>query len=184
MLAVLHATSERIVCVIPSGVMVVRPAAAAERVFFEQILDRATGDLTPQTLLFPVEIPLDAQRRAQISEHSEAIMASGFVFDLGDATMTVSAVPSVIAPGEEHLVIDELISATSDVESGPSINRRESLVAQLSRQYARRSVSGMTPQRAEILVRQLRACQITHHTPFGQPTFVVIPFDEIDARLS
>lgn len=184
MLTVLHATSERIVCVIPAGVMIVRPAAAAERVFFEQILDRATGDLTPQTLLFPVEIPLDAQRRAQISEHSEAIMASGFVFDLGDAVMTVSAVPSVIAPGEEHLVIDELISAMSDVESGPSVNRQEALVAQLARQYARRSVSGMTSQRAEILVRQLRACNITHHTPFGQPTYVVISFDEIDSRLS
>ncbi|MBU3698526.1 MAG: DNA mismatch repair endonuclease MutL [Candidatus Kapabacteria bacterium] len=183
-ISVLHATAERIICVIPAGVMIVRPTFASERIFFEQIMAKSAGDLSPQTLMFPVEIPLDAHRRAQIEEHRQTIMDSGFEFDLGESSMTILAVPSIIAPGEEHLVIDELISAMTDVENAPSIDRHEALVAQLARQYARRSVVGMTPERAQMVVRQLRECNITHHTPFGQPTFTVIPFDEIDARFS
>ena len=183
-LTVIHATSERIVCVVASGVMIVRPSCAAERVFYEQILQKTSEDVKPQTLMFPVDIPFDAQRRAQIAEHEDAIRAAGFAFELSQASLSVTAVPSVIAPGEEHLVIDELISALSDVEDRPDASRQEVLIAQLARQYARRSVAGMTHQRAEVLVRQLRACNITHHTPFGRPTFVVISFDEIDSRLS
>ncbi|MEY3387134.1 MAG: hypothetical protein RIR53_1945 [Bacteroidota bacterium] len=183
-ISVLSATTERIICVIPAGVMVVRPASATERIFFEQIMAKASGDFSPQTLMFPVEIALDAHRRAQIEEHRQTIMSSGFDFELGPSSIIVSAVPSVIAPGEEHLVIDELISAMSDVENTPGMDRHEALVARLARQYARRSVVGMTPERAHTIVRQLRECNITHHTPFGQPTYTVIPFDEIDARFA
>jgi hypothetical protein len=42
----------------------------------------------------------------------------------------------------------------------------------------------MTTERAEMMVRQLRQCNITHHTPFGVPTFTMISFEELDRRLS
>lgn len=181
---VLHVSSERIICMMPNGIMVVRPVAAAERVFFEQIMAQSNGSVVPQTLLFPVDIAIDARRKALLEEHSELIKSSGFVIDVHEEVMTISAVPSVIAPGEEHVVIDELIQAMTEVESAPVLSRHETIVANLSRQYARRSISGMNAERAEGLVRQLRQCNITHHTPFGQPTFTMISFEELDKRLS
>ena len=180
----IHATAERIVCVLPSGIMVVRPVAAAERIFFEQIMAQSNGSVVPQTLLFPVEIPVDASRRALLEEHAELIVSAGFAVDIHEGVLTVSAVPSVIAPGEESTVIDELIAVMTEVEAAPVLSRHESIVARLARQYARRSVSGMTTERAEMLVRQLRQCNITHHTPFGAPTYVMISFEELDRRLS
>lgn len=180
----IYATTERIVCVLPAGIMVVRPVAAAERVFFEQIMAQSNGSVVPQTLLFPVEIPVDPSRQALLEEHAALIISAGFAVDIHDGILTVSAVPSVIAPGEESSVIDELIAAMADVETAPALNRHESIVAKLARQYARRSVTGMTSERAEMLVRQLRQCTITHHTPFGLPTFTMIPFEELDRRLS
>lgn len=180
----IHASSERIICVLPTGIMVVRPVAAAERIFFEQIMAQSNGSVIPQTLLFPVEIPVDASRRALLEEHAELIISAGFAVDIHEGILTVSAVPSVITPGEESAVIDELISAMTEVESAPVLSRHETIVARLARQYARRSVSGMTAERAEMLVRQLRQCNITHHTPFGMPTFTMISFEELDRRLS
>lgn len=180
----IYATTERIVCVLPAGIMVVRPVAAAERIFFEQIMAQSNGSVVPQTLLFPVEISVDPSRQALLEEHAALIISAGFAVDIHDGILTVSAVPSVIAPGEESSVIDELIAAMADVETAPALNRHESIVAKLARQYARRSVTGMTSERAEMLVRQLRQCTITHHTPFGLPTFTMIPFEELDRRLS
>lgn len=180
----LYATSERIICVVPAGIMIVRPVAAAERIFFEQIMAQSNGSVIPQTLLFPVEIPVDASRGALLEEHAELIISAGFAIDIHDGILTVSAVPSVIAPGEESSVIDELVAAMTEVETAPVLSRHESIVARLARQYARRSVSGMTTERAEMMVRQLRQCNITHHTPFGVPTFTMISFEELDRRLS
>lgn len=180
----IHATAERIICVLPTGIMVVRPVAAAERIFFEQIMAQSNGSVVPQTLLFPVDIPVDASRCALLEEHADLIVSAGFAVDVHDGVLTVSAVPSVIAPGEESSVIDELIAAMIEVETAPMLTRYESIVARLARQYARRCVSGMTSERAEMLVRQLRQCNITHHTPFGAPTYTMIPFEELDRRLS
>lgn len=182
--SILAATEERIICLVSSGIMVVRPRAAAERVYFEQIMSTTDRAVVPQPLLFPVDIPVDAQHQALLVEHREVIAASGLTIEVDNGILTVLAVPPMVSAGEEQTFINELLSSMIDLEETPMLQRHEALAARLARQYARRSCSGMNLETAGQLVQQLRSCKISHHTPFGHPTFIVVSFDELEKRFA
>ena len=166
------------------GIMVVRLFAALERVFFEQIQQkRGSGEVSAEQLLFPVTFNLDAADQALIAEHDSLIASFGFDVEIADGVLHVRGIPWFVAAGDEESGIRDVIQSLREVVTMNVSEREEQMMIRLARSRAFSAVHDVSSSHVQQIVKDLRACTISHLSPSGMSTYTVITFDEMEKRL-
>ncbi len=180
---VLHAGRQFILSTSADGVIVIDQHAAHERILYEQAMKRAEGGPAEQALLFAVEVRLSSSHIAILKEYLEEFAALGFRLDIkGSSLVEIHAVPNDVQPGNEQGTLDAIIQSLEDAGRLPADRRREGVAAAFASRQALRRGEPLTPVEMRRLVTDLFATSVPHLTPHGEPTYVVIPFDELAQR--
>ena len=181
---VLQAGSQYIITSSSEGIMVIDQHAAHERVVFERALTAQHPDArSEQALLFSVTVQCAPSRIALITEYQEELSALGFRLELhGRGQVEVHSVPSDVQPGNEDVTLSSILDELEHHEKLPKERRREGVAAAYAARQAVRRGEMMTQEQMKSLVSDLFSCTIPHLTPQGQPTYIVIPFDEFVQR--
>jgi len=168
-----------------SGLLVVDPQAAHERILYERALDAMTGGMAAtQQLLFPLEVDLPPADRALLVEIAPDVVALGFDLHIprGGGPVTVRGVPTDVATGDERALLDDLLAQFRRNAETLSLAPRDNLARSLARRSAVRAGHALSPEAAAALLDQLFACREPFADPAGRPTAVQMDLDEIDRR--
>ncbi len=168
-----------------SGLLVVDPQAAHERILYERALDAIAGGLAAtQQLLFPLEVELPPADRALLAELAPDVAALGFDLHIprGSGLVTVRGVPTDVATGDERALLDDLLAQFRRNAETLSLAPRDNLARSLARRSAVRAGQALSPEAAATLLDQLFACREPFADPSGRPTAVQMDLDEIDRR--
>ena len=166
------------------GLMVVRLFPAMERVFFEQIRSkRSEGAVSAEQLLFPVHVSLEAADIALFQEHSDLISAMGYDVTIQDSTVTILGLPWYVAPAQEESALHDVLEGLRDLTAQARVDGEERLLIRLARRRAMLASADVKAEHVQEIVTELRTCTMSHISPSGMATFVIIPFDEIQSRL-
>lgn len=179
---ILHAGGQYVITTNSEGLVVVDQRAAHERIIYERVLARK-GEAVAQSLLFAVVVRLSPSRVALMREYTEELRDLGFRCDIEhDGRVHVHAVPSDIKPGNEESALEDLLQALEDVHASPTVQRSERLALAFASRHAVRRGEQLTHDEASALIRDLFACAVPHHSPRGEQTYILIPFDELAQR--
>lgn len=167
------------------GLVLIDQSSAHERVLFERLMDKSrTGAAAPaQALLFAATVRMDSAKVSMLSQYKAELEYVGFRFSEADGLQVeITAVPADVSPGNEE---QALVVLLEDVESSgeiPTDKKRETIVMHYARRYAVNRGAIITVEEAQTLVSDLRNCRMAHRSPSGKPTFIIIPFQEINSR--
>lgn len=181
---VLHAGNQYIVTTSVEGLVVVDQHAAHERILFERAMKRdVRAQQAGQALLFAVEVRLSPSHVSLVKEYIDELSALGFKLDILDqGKIVINAVPSDVQPGSEDAVLESMIDALEEAGRLPRERRREGVAAAFAARQAMRRGESMSADEMRTLVRDLFACNVPHMTANGEPTYIVIGFDELVQR--
>ena len=181
---VLHAGNQYIVTTSSDGIVIVDQRAAHERVLFERIMSKGqTSKGTEQSLLFSVEIRMSPTQITILKEYMEELSVLGFKLEVkSEGKVEVHAVPSDVQPGNEDKVLGSMIDSLEQAGRLPRERRQEGVAAAFAARQAMRRGETLSSSEMQHLVSDLFSCSVPHMTANGEPTYIVIPFDELVQR--
>jgi DNA mismatch repair protein MutL len=173
-----------IVSQIKSGLLFVDPAAAHERVLYEQAMRSFEGDAGfSQQLLFPETLELDPGDLALLVEIMNDLRALGFDLEMfSGRSVAVRGVPLGTRPGDERQVLEDLLQQLRGQRPALRVKGREQLAKLVARRNALRSGTRLSPQEMRSLIDQLFLCEMPYASPSGRSTMFKMPFEEIAQR--
>jgi DNA mismatch repair protein MutL len=98
------------------------------------------------------------------------------------SSVEIHAVPSDVQPGNEEATLESMMQSLEDIGRLPRERRREGVAAVYAAKQAMRRGERLTSPEMRSLVKDLFSCAVPHVTPQGEPTYIVIPFDELVQR--
>ena len=169
---------------IRSGMMIIDQNAAHERVLFEKAMSSLeSGFGLSQQLLFPHTLEFNPAEFALIKELMPSLRALGFEIDLfGGRSVIVRGVPAEIKVGDERSILEELIDQFKSNEDTLKLKAHENLAKSLARKGAIMSGTTLDTKAMRSLVDQLFMCDKPYISPYGKPTIIDIPIEELDTR--
>ncbi len=173
-----------IISTIRSGIVVIHRRRAHERVLYEHFLTKLTaGEATPQTLAFPVEIPVSINEKRLIDSLHDDLENCGFVLDILEEKLVFKALPPMLEP--EHLpdVIAGLLMSEHENLPQESFSHTDHIAKLMARQSAIRTGQPLSPAESDNLVNELFLCKEPQISPSGKPVFTIIDTQEISNRL-
>lgn len=181
---VMQAGLQYVVTTSAEGLVVIDQRAAHERVLYERVIKRQPQEgQSGQALLFAVTIKVSPSRIAILKEYLDEFTALGFRLEIVSAgAIEIHAVPSDVQPGNEEATLEGILQSLEDVGTLPRDKRRDGIAAVYAAKQAMRRGDRLTSPEMRALVKDLFACSVPHVTPHGEPTYVVIPFDELVQR--
>ena len=181
---VMQAGLQYVVTTSAEGLVAIDQHAAHERVIYERVMKRQPQDAqSGQALLFAVTIKLSPSRVTVLREYLDEFTTLGFRLEIINAgTVEIHAVPTDVQPGNEEATLEGMMQSLEDVGRLPRERRREGIAAVYAARQAMRRGDRLSGGEMRALVRDLFACSVPHLTPHGEPTYIVIPFDELVQR--
>lgn len=165
---------------IRSGVVVLLPRAARERILYETVQQKwKQGSSSCQRLLLPESVDCSAEEARRIREQIDLLRETGFeVADFGGDTFLVEGVPSWM----QDVPVSELLhSLAAEFEGGRQTRSPDHIRDRLARSCCRLAAShqrALSPESARQLLSQLSRCDMPYTTPFGKPTLLHLGTDE------
>lgn len=168
------------------GLVLLDVRRASERILFEQLRREAEAGAPPaQRLLLPEVIELPAKDATWISDHLDAMEATGFRLEaFGGTAFKVEALPASLSgasPRDALLEICAALRASGTLASRPLVI--DALIRSVSSMAAAKSFA-FEPSRARALAGQLLACELPYASPRGQPTMIQWSFSELERKFS
>lgn len=167
---------------VKSGMMMVNRQAALERILFEKYTkERQSGTVSSQQNLFPQTIELNPADFSLIMEIKTEIEAIGFVFNtFGKSALIVEGIPANLETGNEKALFEGLIEQFKMNRGSLQVGVQENLI----RSLAKRAASIKNKQIAEMelrnLIDKLFACENPNFSPYGEKTFVILDFNQLN----
>jgi DNA mismatch repair protein MutL len=161
---------------IRTGLMIVDQHVAHERILYEKALTSLNTNLPfSQQLLAACDIALVKE----LLPHLEKL---GFDMKLfGKNTVVIEGVPPDVRVGDEHTILEEVISQYKELnkqESGTMDNLAKSFACKAAIKAGQRlSINEMVS-----LIDQLFATSMPYVCPHGRPVVIKIPIEEFDKR--
>jgi DNA mismatch repair protein MutL len=173
-----------IVSAIQSGIVILDPQKARERIIYERLLSFIENDQTSmQHLLQPQTILLSPEDFEMTMEMMDVFGKAGFgIREFGKNTILVEAIPADCV--EENIndlfesVLEGLKSGTDDGKTKLQIRVAKSI----AKSTAILRKTKLQPEEMEGIIEQLFACKIPDLTPDGNPTMIFISFDELNKK--
>ena len=152
-----------------SGVYLIDQHAAHERIIFDKLNnDINQYEQTPQVLLEPIHLELNAEQFEYFHENESRLKAAGVIAEyFGDNSFLIRAIPQSIAVSGSRNFIEDLLFQLEDMQSGiPNY----SLIATIACHSSIRAGQRLPMQEMVSLVRELENTTSPHTCPHGRPT--------------
>lgn len=157
--------------------------AAQERVVYDRVLRMSAQASSEQALLFAVSTSLSIPQRALYREYASDFEAIGFRTTMNeDGQIRIEAVPGDIAPGTEERVLMEMLHELEGSGRLPADQRRMRIASVYAKRQSVRRLEPSSTSELQALIEALFETSMPHVSPSGVPTYVSIPFDEIEQR--
>jgi DNA mismatch repair protein MutL len=135
-----------------------------------------------QTMLFPVELHLDAGQQMDLQVMAEDLQALGFQFDYSGPVVNITAIP-VDSKGKnpDELVIELLGSVNESVSDSKSI-AIEKLALNMANAVAIPEGQTLNPEEMDTIISGLLESSEQKYTPDGKIICCLISPDELSKR--
>jgi DNA mismatch repair protein MutL len=183
-IAPFQAMNRYIISATKSGVVIIDPQKARERIFYERLLSSFEKKQPPmQHQLHPQTILLALEDFELVMEMKEDFFQAGFEFRaFGKNTILVDTIP---ADSDEANMTGLFESILEGLKSGTDDGKTK-LQTRMVRSVAKSmAVSGrkkLQPEEMQALIEQLFACSVPDLTPDGKPTLLYINFDDLNKK--
>ncbi len=164
------------------GVIIIDQHNAHERIIFERAIKSMNKELSnAQSLLFPVNIKLDASKIAVVKSISEELHNLGFVFEvLSSDSISLSSVPIDVSSGSETLTFLEIIDSFDANAEISHTNLRESIAATFSCKSAIKTGQKLSDSEMKSIATQIFKCEMPYVCPHGRPIILNFTLAELD----
>lgn len=169
-----------------SGFVVVDQRRALERILYEQALRTLQhGGGISQTLLFPVNMELNAPDHALLASILPELHALGFQLEtLSGRTVVVNGVPAESGDEDPAELLGQLLEQTQAQGGALKTDRQATLARSMSRTAAHQPVQPLGPALLHDLIDRLFACEMPYFTPGGKPVLITYGPQELDERFA
>lgn len=173
-----------IVSAIQSGILILDPRKARERILYEGLLS-SFEDKEPlmQHQLHPQTILLSPEDFELTLEMTATFAKAGFgIREFGKNTIIIEAVP---AGSEKENITDFFEHILEGLKSGTDdgkMNHQVRIARSMAKSMAGVMKSKLEPREMESLIGQLFACKVPELTPDGNPTMIFLSFEDLDKK--
>ncbi len=168
------------------GLVLVDMHAAHERVLYERLKQQLrAGGVASQALLVPVpvSVPEDVAERADAER--ERLRRLGLELDrAGPTTLTVRAVPPLLAQADLAALVKSLLGAAVEQDShrhfADVTEAQERVLADMACRSAVRAGRTLSLAEMDALLRDMERTELAGQCNHGRPTWVQFSHDELD----
>jgi DNA mismatch repair protein MutL len=165
------------------GLAIIDQHVAHERILFEQISERLTGQaLESQRLLTPVVLELGPGEHQTLLQHHAALARLGFdIGDFGGTSLSVSAVPALLEWNRSETALRAVASDLEGLTPGAGVNdalRR--IAATMACHAAVKANDPLTREKMQYLLDELRRTAHSSVCPHGRPVVLRLTRREIE----
>ena len=168
------------------GLVLVDQHAADERINYERLREKLTGEVTTQALATPVEMELTAREAELFAAHEEALATLGFRASLVDErTLEVMTVPSLVAEAADPELLRDVLGefVSGDAAAGATVEAAaDELLADLACYPSITGNTSLTDGSMVDLLDALEECDNPYACPHGRPVVVEFDTDELEGR--
>jgi len=166
------------------GVVLIDQHSAHERVLYERLMTRLTGgDVTIQTLLFPLTLHLSAAEADAFEAHRDAFVALGFGIEgFGGQTLVVQSVPMPHHRFDAERALRETLASLAGDRIASTATRHERLAMTVACKAAVKSGDLLSVSEMRALFVDLARTALPAHDVHGRATIVQLSWDELDRR--
>lgn len=169
----------------PSGLVLIDPRAAHQRILFERLLQaaRSEGSRPQQALLIPVTIDFAPEESVLLQQNLERFQKLGFAIGpFGGRTFIVSAIPASLPDTDLVPLLHEILDDLRHSQEGR--NRFDDI--RIAKAAARHAISvrqtALSEAEARSLVQSLALCEMPYACPEGRPTMINLPYSDLDRK--
>ncbi len=156
--------------------------AAHERVIYEQLQERRSGEHYSQELIIPVVIRLSPRESAVLHDNETLLGREGFIIEeFGSDTYAVRAVPLVLGRSIDPATLQEIISETLSMETGTKISEDERISRIIACKAALKAGRACTDDQCITLLKQLFRTKNPYSCPHGRPTMITFSRDRLNS---
>jgi DNA mismatch repair protein MutL len=166
------------------GLLLVDQHAADERVNYEALRERFSGDVATQTLVSPVEVELTAREADLLRANEEALARLGFRAELvDDRTVAVRTVPAALADADAPELVRDLLSDLVDGDPAETVSEAvDHLLGDMACYPAIKGNESLGEGTVVSLLEALDECENPYACPHGRPVLLEFSRDEIEDR--
>jgi DNA mismatch repair protein MutL len=166
------------------GLLLVDQHAADERVNYETLRERFSGNVATQTLVSPVEVELTAREADLFRDGAEALSRLGFRAELvDDRTVAVRTVPAMLAEAEAPKLVRDLLSDLVNGDPAETVSEAvDHLLGDMACYPAIKGNESLTEGSVVSLLEALDACENPYACPHGRPVLLEFSREEIEDR--
>jgi DNA mismatch repair protein MutL len=162
--------------------VVIDQHAVHERILYEQVIARTSGNHRSQELIVPFIVHRPMHEAAVLRDLLPELSQSGFILEeFGKDTFLVRSIPVVLGKLEDMAVIDEMVDDLVSEEPSGRVNNRERITRIIACRGAIKAGTVCTMEQCQRLVQQLRSVKNPFTCPHGRPTIVRFPRSDLDA---
>ncbi|MGC8488825.1 MAG: DNA mismatch repair endonuclease MutL, partial [Clostridia bacterium] len=157
--------------------------AAQERIFYDQLRQRAAEPAYSQPLLEPLRLTLTPSEEALLERAAQALQSAGFRWiSVGASTILIQEVPVLLADGADLRLGDQVLASLSAGETGEhpvswALDHRLATAACKAAVKANRPLSFM--EMGELLAAMART-ENPRACPHGRPVILSLTLDQVD----
>ncbi len=167
-----------ILCQVGDAFIVIDQHAAQERLLYEKLrLQYTSGQISRQSLLFPVMVELSAGRLQTVEQFGDAFLRLGVELqEFGGSSYLVKSVPALLGTIDPETIVFDMIDRFAEAGGGGAGDiRLEEVLARMACKAAIKASHRLEIEECRELVRQMIDADIFSHCPHGRP--VVRTFD-------
>jgi DNA mismatch repair protein MutL len=168
------------------GLVLVDMHAAHERVLYERLKRQLReGGVASQALLVPVSVSVPEDLADRAEAERERLRRLGLELDrAGPATLTVRAVPPLLAQSDLAALVKSLLGAAVEQDShrhfADVTEAQERVLADMACRSAARAGRQLTVPEMDALLRDMERTELAGQCNHGRPTWVQFTHDELD----
>ncbi len=182
---VINVQGSLLVTTVKSGLLVVHPRRARERIWYERLLAQwQQGAIPSQRLLFPIRIELSLADAGLLEEMQTELHRSGFdIAPFGNGSFVIQGAPAGVPPGTEQPLIEEMLDSLKHAAPNAGTDRSEQVLLTMA---TRLSMSDMPENQAAMtaLIDELFGCSQPEFSPRGKRVFSILPLEKLLTTLS
>lgn len=156
------------------GLYIVDQHAAQERIkyeYYRQKIAEVGKDL--QSLLVPIVLEYSQVERLKIQEHLNVLQdVNLFLEDFGNNSFIIREHPSWFPPGEEEMIIREIIEIVLETGTFDLAKFREATAIMMSCKRSIKANHYLNESQARLLLADLAKCENPFNCPHGRPVLI------------
>ncbi len=176
-----------LLCEAEGEIVLVDQHAAHERVVFERLKAKETGNVKTQAVLFPLTIDVEPALAAALAENVDTVSASGFEIEpfgenAGSVTLAIKATPAGLRESAEEVVrqLLEELSEKGGSRAAEAIRLR--VLATVACHSSVRAGDSLSEDEVYALFRDMDETDARTHCPHGRPTTLRVSLREVERR--